>query len=400
MKRIDKVCQSKICLGCGLCQSLGTSCGYKIILGSNGFYTLQLPDELSRNESLEETMMQCCPAVSINGVGDASVWGHYVEMRNAWSTDDEIRHKASSGGFVSSVGIYLLQNGLVDGVLQVGPDENSPFLNKLKISTSIEEIKANCSSRYAPAVLLSDLKQILDVNNRKYLFVGKSCDILGLNNFLQKYPQYRDRIVCTIAIFCAGMPSYEASKKIASTFHTNKEITKYRYRGNGWPGDFTITYADNSIHSMKYEEAWMKYLGRDIHLRCKICPDSIGTIADFSVGDSWILKNGRPSFQDRPGISCVIVRNQKAAGFFNAMEIGGYINSSPLEEQYLDEIQPNHIRKRLSSPYKIAMLKIMLPHTICIRNMALLRMAMKYNLPRGFKDFIGARTRFKTWLKR
>lgn len=389
-----------MCIGCGLCDSLGKDKGYHLSLKKNGFYSVDIPENNKRDSVLESKIASCCPSISISGVGDSCIWGHYLGIYKAFSTDATIRYKASSGGFVTACCVYLLEEGVVDGVLHVGLVDGSSIENKLKVSTTKDEVISNCSSRYAPALVFNDIRQILDKDDRKYAFVGKSCDILCLKNFVKEYPKYENRIYITICIFCAGMPSYNASKKIAESFQTSKDIVGYQYRGNGWPGSFTITYKDGSCKKKTYIDAWMNYLGKDIHYRCKVCPDSVGTIADIAVCDSWIYENNKINFNDRPGISCVLLRSIKAKDVFDSMQKKSYIEAAKMDDSILWKIQPNHVRKRLSSGYKLWLVNIITNNLFWLKDLSILRLCSKYNVLRGIKEAIGAKQRLSKWIKK
>lgn len=399
MARFDRIINNKLCLGCGLCASLGKENGYDVTLKKNGFYSIDIPEESKRDYFLEAKMANCCPSISIKGVNSSNVWGKNLLLHNAYSTDDSIRYHGSSGGFVTAACIQLIETKLVNAILHVGLRTDSHILNVLKVSKTADEIKVNCSSRYAPALMFDNLKQILDSSDDTYALVGKSCDILCYKNFESEFPEYKGRIKYTIAIFCAGMPSYKASEKIAKIFKSTSEIKHVHYRGDGWPGSFTVVYNDGSMKSTSYENAWMNYLGKDIHFRCKICPDSIGTIADISVGDSWLTENGKVVFNDKPGISCVLVHTETGKQLMDVMDQSRAVVLEPLTETYLNLIQPNHIRKRLSSAFKIPVVRMMSLGTFNISHMNLLGMFFKYNILRGIKESIGVRKRLKKWKK-
>ena len=46
--------------------------------------------------------------------------GKNIRRLPKFSTDNEIRTKSSSGGFISGIAVYMLDNKLVDAVLHVG----------------------------------------------------------------------------------------------------------------------------------------------------------------------------------------------------------------------------------------------------------------------------------------
>lgn len=397
MSRFEQLVKNGFCLGCGLCESLGGDKGYALSLKNNGFYGINLPER--RDYLFEDRMADICPAITIQGVGAKNVWGPFSSITKVHSLDDAIRYKASSGGFVTELCRYMLLTKRIDGILHVGIDESNLFRNKLSVSRSVEAIIDKASSRYAPAVMFSELKQILDESNDRFLFVGKSCDILGIDNFLYKFPKYRNRIVLKVAIFCAGMPSYNATERLIALSGNNNEVKSIRYRGQGWPGVFSVDFESGEQFTIPYSESWNKYLGPALHYRCKICPDSVGTIADFSVGDAWELENGKTVFKEKPGESSVLVRTQRASFVFSDMIADGCIESTPMSESYLDAIQPNHVRKRTSSAYKLAAISILFPGLMRVNHMKLYHLALKYSFIKGCRDMFGAIKRLRKWKK-
>ena len=397
MTRFDKLIESNLCLGCGLCESLGKDAGYKVSLKTNGFFSVDVAE--TRDPLFERDIVDCCPSITIVGVGDTTVWGQHKGIYKVHSNDPSIRYSASSGGFITSICTYLLQIGWVDKILQVGRVEKDPILNELKVVDNEEDIIKNCSSRYAPALMFANLKQLLDSSTHSYAFVGKSCDVLCVKNFVNVYPQYKERVKFTIAIFCGGMPSYNATHKLISTFHHDDKVSDVRYRGNGWPGEFTVSYCDGARYAVPYQESWMNYFSKTVHHRCKVCPDSIGTIADVSVGDAWALKDGHATFEEKEGESCVIIRSINAQIQFDSMLKKGIISAASLSEEYLNAIQPNHIRKRTSSGYKILGIKLISPHLIKMSKTGIVSLMFQYNILKGFRDLWGALRRYKMWKK-
>ena len=65
MSRFDEVLSKKMCLGCGLCESIGKNEGYKMQLSSNGFYNVVPPDK--RNLKFENEIENICPSINIYG---------------------------------------------------------------------------------------------------------------------------------------------------------------------------------------------------------------------------------------------------------------------------------------------------------------------------------------------
>lgn len=121
------------------------------------------------------------------------------------------------------------------------------------------------------------------------------------------------------------MPSYNASIKAINTFGNTSKPISLQYRGNGWPGYFTVKFEDGTISKMTYNESWGKILGKELGLRCKICPDGIGLLADISSGDSWNTKDGYPDFTESDGRNFCFIRTETGKELFESAIKDGYI---------------------------------------------------------------------------
>ena len=98
------------CTGCGLCHSVY---GVKFIEDLRGF---EYPD-LHENDL--EFCQNVCPAGGhLKCSEESSTWGFVSSAYIGWATDDNIRRKASSGGALSALCCYLLNEGIVDGIIQ------------------------------------------------------------------------------------------------------------------------------------------------------------------------------------------------------------------------------------------------------------------------------------------
>jgi coenzyme F420 hydrogenase subunit beta len=308
---IDK---AGLCLGCGLCESVCGKDNVEMKLLSDGFFHPVVKHVVKEKE---EIISRICPGVNvINDIPftkEESVWGHIDNLWSGYSTDDEIRTKGSSGGIVSAIAIYLLENGLVDGVMQVGGDTDDYQRNALKISRSRSDVLNCASSRYAPALIFDKIFEILDQDEKVYCFIGKPCDISALKNFLDEYPRYVNRITLTVSIMCAGLPSFNGTLSIINGFKAIEPVKNLVYRGNGWPGYFSFIDKTGSAFQKSYNDSWGKTLNKHLKFRCKVCPDGIGIQADIAVGDAWETNDGYPDFAEKDGQSLIISRTTKGS---------------------------------------------------------------------------------------
>ena len=272
--------------------------------------------------------------------------------------------------------------------------EGSSIYNELKVSHNREDIFNNAQSRYAPSLTLSRIKQVLDSSDEIYAYIGKPCDIAGIRSFLLAYPQYKERIKYTISIFCAGMPSYNATQKVYEQSGKTEEPISIKYRGEGWPGNFKAVWKDGTKFETSYNDSWGKVLGRNLGFRCKICPDGIGMLADIAVGDSWNTKNGYPDFTEADGRNFCFLRSQNGLQLFNDALKAGYIECRELDAEKVKYMQAYQYDRRHMVPWRVLAANVFSGFLLHFRGLGLLNLMLKSNKKRGMKELYGTVKRF------
>ncbi len=344
---IQDIDHNSLCLGCGLCESICGKENVEMHVLEDGFIH---PVVKSIRKEQEIIIKEICPGVNI--INDAPflqrerIWGKIEGLYSGFAVDPEVRMKGSSGGIISAVAIYLIERKIVNAVLQVGGDENDYRRNTLRVSKTREDVLKCASSRYAPSFMFGKIKEIFEAGDDTYCFIGKPCDISALKNFLNKFPQYRHKVTLTVAIICAGMPSFSATEKIVNDFGAEKPVRNLVYRGNGWPGDLVFYDKAGKKYTMSYNDSWGKVLGRNLHVRCKICPDGIGLQADIVAGDAWETKDGYPDFSEKEGKSIVISRSCVGNSILETMDAANQIRLERLTQQKLGMMQPYQDQRR------------------------------------------------------
>ncbi len=388
----QKIEKKNLCIGCGMCEALYEG-NVKMELSEDGFFKPVLKN-IEKNIQYAP-IRKVCPGINIQ-IGNNSnkkekgVWGKILSVYKGNSTHQETRLKASSGGIISELAAFLLEEGIVNGVLQVGGDENNYTKNELKVSRSRNDVISCASSRYAPAVIFSEIVKIFErEKNDKFCFVGKPCDISGLCNFLEVYPQYKNRIVLTIGIFCAGLPSFNATKKLIDSFNPKLPIKGLKYRGNGWPGYFSFQDFDEEAYKMTYNDSWGKVLGKNIHMRCKICPDGIGLQADLAVGDAWDTKDGYPDFAEKEGESLIASRTEVGEKILQEAFRLKYINIEKIDESNLRKMQPYQYNRRIYVGVRILAYMIAKVCVLNFKGLSLYNNTKKAEKKRLIHEFLG-----------
>ncbi|MBQ9514344.1 MAG: polysaccharide pyruvyl transferase family protein [Clostridia bacterium] len=347
---------TKFCTGCGACNNKG------VFLANNkkGYLRPYFCSDDKIN-----ILKDICPCVNYNEENfknkEEIVWGKYKNVYLGYSRDNELRMKASSGGVITQTILYLLEEKKVDYAIMIKADDYDKTKTQTIITDNVDEIKSCCGSRYSISNPLYKLLAKLD-KNKKYVFIGKPCDVFALKNLMKKDEELQRVIPITLSFFCAGLPSQDANNKLVSTLLDGKqtEICDLIYRGNGWPGQAEIVDFNNNHYTMSYEKSWGGILGRDTQNICKFCMDGTGEKADIACGDAWYTVDGKPDFTERDGRNIIFARTDCGDSIIRSMITKGLLSAELQEDfyDYLKTIQPWQFNRKTTMASRIKAYKL------------------------------------------
>ena len=353
-----ELCQ-KNCIGCGLCHSeLHT----EMQTDSKGF----LKPVFKMTEEEEAFLQKVCPSTGcqIDYLESSSIWGRKMGVYAGFSADPQIREKASSGGMLTALAIFLLESHKVDAIVQVRKTESDPTETECCICQTTEEVKLCCGSRYAISSPWLNLSSQIQPD-KTYAAIGKPCDIAALRNLRENCGKY-ENILYLLSFFCAGLPSADANNRLLSSLGCPKDsCVDLTYRGNGWPGKATAVDRNGNLYRMDYAAAWGGILGRDIHPYCRVCIDGIGEAADLSCGDGWYISpEGKVDFSEREGRNVVFSRTKTGEALLQEAAAAGAVVLHPWESlSDLEIIQNYQFTRRSTMWEKIIAYKLFLRKT-------------------------------------
>lgn len=390
-KTVHKVLAGNLCSGCGLCAALT---GSAMIVEKPGFNRPSITKPIDID--LDRVIAEACPGSVIAPWRSApnlhEYWGPYFELRTGHAGDSRLRHRASSGGVLSAVLIFALEQKIVDGVLQIGPDPDRPTRNLSRISRSAADIMHAAGSRYSPSSPLADLSELLNREER-LAFVGKPCDVSALRLFGQSDARVAKRFPLIFSFFCAGIPSLEGSDAVVRKLgYEPDEVAAFRYRGEGWPGEAFALGKDGSERRMSYAESWGNELSKEIQFRCKICPDAVGGSADLVCADAWHADDeGYPIFTELPGRSLVIPRTKSGLDvLYRAIESGAVkIDDDALKPSDVDLMQPGQTKKKRSVRARTRALRVLLRPIPTMEHLLVDDAARRSTVTESCRNFLG-----------
>jgi coenzyme F420 hydrogenase subunit beta len=146
-----------------------------------------------------------------------------------------------------------------------------------------------------------------------------------------------------LTFFCAGTPSTRGTLDLMRGVELSPDPVKHvHYRGEGWPGDFRVIAESGAEKArLSYQESWAR-LTAYRPLRCNLCPDGLGRVADIACGDAWdqYKKDGDP------GRSLVLVRTERGRQLLAAARAAGYVTLRRVGPENVLRAQANLLERR------------------------------------------------------
>jgi coenzyme F420 hydrogenase subunit beta len=201
-----------------------------------------------------------------------------------------------------------------------------------------------------------------------------------------------------LSFFCAGVPSHRGAEEVLEQLNVDlAELASFRYRGNGWPGHATATKTDGIVASMSYEQSWGDVLARHVQLRCRICPDGVGSFADVACADAWETdEGGSPLFDERDGMSFILTRTSRGEALVRSAMATGRLRAQPAGLGELAAIQPGQYSKAVTGPARLWALRVLGRPTPRFRGFSSLRRVRRAGLRTAGRQFFGTLKRAAT----
>ena len=340
VKNLQDVVDWRLCIGCGACAYAGSPGKIELVnLPTLGIQPRFQDPSYSGNECLS-----FCPGAGVSApscCGDSKTaaeeeFGPAIEIWVGYATDPETRFRASSGGILTALALYCIERGGMESVLHTGKDEEQPWLNRTVQSRSRQQLLERAGSRYAPSSPCEGLA-LVENSSAPCVFIGKPCDVAAVAALRKTRPALDRNLGLVLTFFCAGTPSTQGTLDLATAPGSSGRMIDLRYRGDGWPGEFKARWEDGSEKRISYEQSWGS-LTSYRPLRCNLCPDGLGQLADISCGDAWDEYDPkRPS----PGVSIVLVRTARGQRILRQAIDAGYITLQPAGPERVLAAQKN-----------------------------------------------------------
>lgn len=309
------------CYGCGVCAACCHKKIIKIELNQDGFY-----EPFIKNEKQCTNCGICTEVCAFKYLELSNDDAKPIKSWAAWSNDEQVRKKCSSGGIGFEIGRQLIENGFHAVGCRYDTKEQRA---EHYISTTVEDFIASIGSKYIQSYTADAFCQIKR-KGQKYLITGTPCQIDSFRRMIRKF-HCEDNFIL-MDFFCHCVPSMFAWK--AYTKMLEPKIGKVAYAS--WRNKLT-GWQDSWLMRVKGEKgeysSWMSKgdlfykmflgditLGPQCEKQCKYKYDR--SSADIRIGDLW-----GTTYKD----------NQKGVSALIAFTLKGYETIKELQEITLIE---------------------------------------------------------------
>ena len=202
----------------------------------------------------------------------------------AKSKNSDILEAGECGGAVTSIFKYLLDEGIVDGVLTISPQDDI-YDGVPTFVTDSEDLINTAGSYHCAPTMFGDLIQKY-LSDKKIAVAVKPCDIRSINELIKRHKINPDNIY-TVGLNCGGTVSPVTGRKMIDLFYeinpddvVSEEIDK---------GQFIVELADGTEKGVKIHDLETEGFGR--RLNCQRCDVKIPRKANIACGN-WGASEG------------------------------------------------------------------------------------------------------------
>ncbi|NPA44923.1 MAG: 4Fe-4S dicluster domain-containing protein [Chlorobi bacterium] len=378
-KTVNIIVEKEVCCGCGTCQPVCPVSCITMQLDEDGQYKPVIDMDICTNCGL---CFKVCPNNEFNYKNNIK---KPQEVFSGYSTNEELRYNAASGGLTTQLLIDGLNRNDFDAVVVVTGDKPAEF--KATIVTTTNEILNAKASKYTQVSVNIVLKELEKNSYTKICYVGLPCHIRGLDKYLKVKKKLAEKIVMKFTLVCGQSLKHTVVDKQLKIIKVKKEsLLRYSFRGEGWPGFQNV---DSTLGNKKIAYTDKKAMGGLFASplsgvdACLYCEDHYGSQADISFCDAWHLKNKE---NNNNGITSALCYSEKGVGliekyvgteadvfikkddFANILSVQGHMKPTP-SVAYLLNKKINNSRIDLKSELNISALSVIaaMVYTVSVR---------------------------------
>ncbi|WP_461865880.1 Coenzyme F420 hydrogenase/dehydrogenase, beta subunit C-terminal domain [Thermococcus sp.] len=268
-----------------------------------------------------------------------SLLGSIFDIYLARATDKEIRQrKVASGGAVTALLVYAIENGIVDGV--VTAKKTKGLEGEAIVARNKKELLEAAGNKWSIVPFAARLKAKIEEENLKNVAVvclPCQAQFFGqMRDFPLLETDFGERIKYIISLFCMGTFAFDAFLNYLRMKHGIKAdtIVDISLKAN-----FLEVHYNNNVLQLPIKEIY-SYL----QTGCLVCTDYTGTWSDISAG----------FIPTEKGWTVLITRNNRANELIKNAKKEGYLelrDGSHLTGEILKEARKKLARAQANMMY-------------------------------------------------
>lgn len=359
IKTTEHVWKFNSCTGCGAC--VGICPTGALQMRKHVGKGLYVPSLVNReNCSKCGLCTEVCPSLypnlkeltsSVFGkLPEDTLIGNSISFYVGHSTNTKIRRNAASGGLTTSLLIFALEAGIVDGAAVVRMKRSDPLEPEIFVARTADEVISACKSKYCPVPSCLAIKDILSEKG-KFAVVGLPCHIHGFRKAEAVNSKLKAKIAFHLGLFCSHTINFLGTSFLIEKMGcTGEDIVRIEYRGDGWPGGMSIYMKNGTKKFLSSNVYWGRLFSQYFFapIRCTLCNDGLNELADMSLGDAWL-----PELTDHiMGESMAVTRTEVGENLLQRCVLKGDLELAKISRNDVIRAQRNMLlykKKRLGA---------------------------------------------------
>lgn len=331
MNTITELGKSKCC-GCGCCaQSCPKSC-ISMRADERGF----LHPIIDSERCIQcRKCVQICPVIHNIQKVRVEKSDSLPEVYAAWSLDESIRYKSTSGGVFTELAREILRQG---GCV-IGARYSNRFLVEHTLIECEQEVELLRQSKYVQSEtkdIYKQAKKQLDMG-KMTLFVGTPCQCAALRSFLGK--EYEELLLCDF--ICRGVNSPLIFRtyldELEERYDSKVKQVWFKNKTYGWNKFGTKIIFENGqeyFGSRNEDDFMYGFIRKNLNLYMRsscndCCFKGVQRPVDITLGDFWGI---RAEEEKDLGVSVVMLHTEHGRTFFQKL------NSVMYQRKSVDDV--------------------------------------------------------------
>ena len=320
------------CCGCGACADICPAHIISMQRDGLGFLYPHVDGEKCLN-------CNRCNSVCPNQKEKKRVW-NVGEVECAYSRDDDIKEKCSSGGVFGEIARAFLKQG---GVCFGAAFDESFSVRHICVECE-DDLPKILGSKYIQSdttgIFISVKKELKD--NKPVLFAGTPCQVAALKSFLNK----QDDNLFLVDLFCSNVPSPAVWQAWLQHVSNGRRVAAINFRDKteGWNNySLKIEFDTGELYRKnKREDGFLSTFSKGCYARpsCLSCVHKgFDKVSDLTLGDFQELGIMFPEIDGFRGVSMVRINSQKGKVLYETCK--GKISYVTVKAEEMDKCHPN-----------------------------------------------------------